>query len=164
MINIEYFLQIFDLPDFSCLTDGDNELDVLEDIRPFPKAAPRISTRQSRRKRKTSIVTDTPVKKRLEEEQMATLAKKIPSLRRRIIPGDRTTAKQKKTPKKVKGPAVRPNYAQNDENVLCIVCQESWLESVPNEKWVKCVKCPNWAHNKCVKKSRRYTCDDCFDV
>jgi hypothetical protein len=29
MINIEYLLQIFDLPNFSCLTEGDNELDVL---------------------------------------------------------------------------------------------------------------------------------------
>lgn len=130
----------------------------MENLRPFPKAAPRVTTRPGR-KRKTAILTDTPTKKRLEDEQMAALARKNPAPRRRLAGVEKTAEANK--PKSRKPAAISP---QTDENALCIVCQETWLESLPGEKWVKCVKCQNWAHNKCVSRSRRYTCDDCSDL
>lgn len=43
-----------------------------EELRPFPKAGPRKVGGAVRRKRKTAILTDTPVKRQLEEQKAAT--------------------------------------------------------------------------------------------
>ncbi|KAK9965103.1 hypothetical protein ABG768_004212 [Culter alburnus] len=39
-------------------------------IRPFPKAGPRKETGRGRKKRRSEILTDTPVKLALEEEEL----------------------------------------------------------------------------------------------
>lgn len=41
-----------------------------EEIRPFPKAAPRLGSRRNIRKRKCTIYTDTPEKENLLENKM----------------------------------------------------------------------------------------------
>ncbi|MBS0032908.1 MAG: hypothetical protein KFE23_02415 [Candidatus Baumannia cicadellinicola] len=49
------------------------------EVRPFPKAGPRKNTNrpaQNRQKRETAILTDTPVKRKLEEEKNKRAAKK----------------------------------------------------------------------------------------
>ena len=52
--------------------------------------------------------------------------------------------------------------AQNGlTEAFCIMCQESFSESRPGEKWVQCVKCMLWAHENCVTKSKRFLCFDC---
>lgn len=47
-----------------------------EQIRPYPKAPPRASTNRNNRKRSTAILTDTPVKQRLEQQVSERAAKK----------------------------------------------------------------------------------------
>jgi len=122
-------------------------------MRPYPKAGPRKGS-STGRKRTTAILTDTPVKAQLEKEKMATDAKKnkLAKVRRKLNP----------TP--VKKILPRPSSsAQNGltDSFFCIMCQESFSESRPGEKWVQCVKCLLWAHENCVTKSKRFLCFDC---
>ena len=48
-----------------------------ESVRPYPKAEARKTTRKGRKKRKSAILTDTPVKEALRIEQEAAKAKKL---------------------------------------------------------------------------------------
>lgn len=52
-----------------------------EDTRPFQKAAPRKESNKGRKKRKSAILTDTPVKSALEEEQRLAKDKKIKTMK-----------------------------------------------------------------------------------
>jgi hypothetical protein len=50
------------------------------DLRPFPKAAKRMNNRKSSKKRKSTILTDTPNKNEIEEDQQRRNAKKMKQL------------------------------------------------------------------------------------
>ena len=47
-----------------------------EEIRPFPKAQPKKTQKGGRKRRKSTILTDTPVKTALEEEANSAKTKK----------------------------------------------------------------------------------------
>ncbi len=47
-----------------------------EDVRPLPKAGPRKVSMKGRRKRKSAILTDTPIKRALEEEKCSKMSAK----------------------------------------------------------------------------------------
>jgi hypothetical protein len=72
MINIEYFLQNFDLPKFSCLTDGENELLLCWksfNLSQKLRQGFQLDNQVAKEKRQSSLKKT--VKQRLEEEQMA---------------------------------------------------------------------------------------------
>ena len=48
---------------------GDSGLPTPEDIRPYPEAGPRKPASKERKRRKLTILTDTPVKQQLEREK-----------------------------------------------------------------------------------------------
>ncbi|GBM68951.1 hypothetical protein AVEN_24357-1 [Araneus ventricosus] len=50
-----------------------------EDVRPFQKAGPRKSSYRGRKKRQTSILTDTPVKNALQIEKEKSIKRKLAS-------------------------------------------------------------------------------------
>jgi len=110
-----------------------------ESVRPFPKAGPRISKRTLKRKQ-TEILTDTPVKKALEEE-------------RERIKGRKASKKnvQKTTKKSGKVKASSKRNVQNDSDSkpvrqslnlsletrskdMCIVCKDIGQD---NELWYR---------------------------
>ena len=62
-----------------------------EAVRPFPKAEPRKNIQSARRKRHCAILTDTPVKRALEQEKEQQNIKKL---------GKKPTEKQTRKPKK----------------------------------------------------------------
>ena len=69
-----------------------------ERIRPFPKAAARTGQAKGRKRKKTEILTDTPVKEALEAEKAAALSKKTAALNKKTAAlSKKTAALSKKT-------------------------------------------------------------------
>nr|CAI5825311.1 unnamed protein product [Callosobruchus analis] len=93
-----------------------------EAVRPLPKAGPRKAT-QNRRKVKSAILTDTPVKNEIEKENRSakTLGK----------------AKNKKSKSKKEDSS---SDDEDDADCYCAVCIEPFSQSRPKESWVQCVE------------------------
>lgn len=149
-----------------------------EAIRPFPKASLR-SGKNKRRLRKSAILTDTPEKQALAEEQ---------SKKRKIYVGneeikkykgkgkgkEKQSAKMKINGKKtIKGKHAKRKILQSnsessededdDLEYYCLVCCDPYSNSRSGEEWVQCQDCKNWAHSRCGKNRGFliYTCPNC---
>nr|CAD7578883.1 unnamed protein product [Timema californicum] len=96
-----------------------------EAVRPLEKAGPRKETVRGPKKRKSAILTDTPIKMALFEEQEIT--------------------------KRKKEHHTFPIESENEnEDCLCIHCFGPYSNSKRGEDWVKCTKCERWAHADCI--------------
>jgi len=114
-----------------------------EAVIPFPKAGPRKQPLNKRKKRKATILTDSPEKAALAEEQ------------------SKKTKKNSKG-KKINKKKILRKSSSEDEEYYCIVCLEAYSDSLPGEKWIQCYKCRNWAHNKCKSGSGAiFICVNC---
>lgn len=110
-----------------------------EIVRPYPKAGSRKAANTNRRKRKSAILTDTPEKNALEEQQNKT-RKKV------IKPRKNIDNKRKSVCKKV----LQSSDESDDDDYSCLICCEGYSESLPGETWIQCQVCKGWAHTKCV--------------
>ncbi|KAG5881318.1 hypothetical protein JTB14_025703 [Gonioctena quinquepunctata] len=128
-----------------------------EVVRPFPKALPR-KTSNKRKSRKSAIHTDTPEKNTIQEEYDL---KKKKQIRRKL-----TELKDEQKPvQKSKNTKSRNYHDQSDSdegNCFYLVCLEPYGESRPGEKWVQCIQCSNWSHEKCTEQEVLYTCQNCL--
>ncbi|KAL1489913.1 hypothetical protein ABEB36_013839 [Hypothenemus hampei] len=146
-----------------------------EEVRPFPKAGLRQNLRKGRKKRQTAILTDSPVQKALKEEKEKSKEKKLPHKRKRI------EKKIKKNCRIKKSRGIRSNHespvastsravedssdseSEDKTDCECLICDESYCNSVSGEKWVQCTNCRRWAHEKCAGTSNKlvYRCINC---
>ena len=131
-----------------------------EHVRPFPKARPRKATNKGRKKRKTTILTDTPEKLLLEKEQSTkttTKHAKQPRARKQIIKPKPTKpcSKKRKPKERLK------ECSSDEEDVFCLVCVEPYSNSKPGEEWIQCVVCNRWSHKACAPEQLRYICQNC---
>lgn len=129
----------------------------LEILKPFPKAAERKLQQRGRKKRKSQILTDTPVKDALEEEKRVK-ENKTNSVKKQVF------GKQKKDSKKQanrKNTKTLNDDSSSDEETFCLICVESWSNSLPKEKWIQCTQCKMWAHEKCADSGLFYVCHNC---
>lgn len=130
-----------------------------EDIRPVPKASARKSQGKGRKRRKPTILTDTPNRNELNREQEETAKKKKLPLK------TQATAKRKLFPKK--GPCSRKNTTKeessssDEDETFCLMCCDTWTNSLPKEKWIQCIQCTKWAHEKCVDPRPLWVCINC---
>lgn len=124
-----------------------------EIVRPFPKAGPRKTLTTIRRKRKAAILTDTPEKNALEEEQNKA-SKKVKKPKKNI---------DKKRKKSVSKKILQSSETESDKDeYTCLVCSEVWSDSIPGEKWIECENCKEWAHKKCVQVTGlHFICINC---
>ncbi|KAI5718525.1 hypothetical protein M8J77_022569 [Diaphorina citri] len=132
-----------------------------EDIRPFPKAAPRTEAeieeraRKGKKRRSTQILTDTPIRDQLREEQKKRkdkLAKKNVLKKKELFP--------KKNKTKLQKIKVEEEEEDGDESCYCLVCWEKFGST--KEKWVQCIKCKKWAHELCTDGNIvYYKCENC---
>ena len=113
-------------------------------VRPLPKAPPRTKTPTGKRKRHSAVLTDTPEKKRLEEE------------RDRKQPKNKSQSKANSKTSKVKAPQ------KENREWFCLVCNESFSNSLPGEKWIMCASCQEWAHEECTMGLEKYICHHCM--
>lgn len=119
-----------------------------ESLRPFPKAGPRIATTKGRKKRKSAVLTDTPVKLELELEEAIRLSKRN---KKTQVPKGRRLGK-----------SVKKNLSSTTQEWLCTVCMGEYSKSKPGEEWIKCIKCDDWTHDACASKpSITFCCEKC---
>lgn len=120
-----------------------------ETVRPYPKAGPRKICTAGRRKRKAAILTDTPEKNALQVEQSKTV-KKVKK------PKVKIDKKKKRVSKKIL------QSSSDEDDYACLICCETYSESVPGEQWIQCQACKQWSHVKCVATAGlTYVCANC---
>ncbi|XP_049937955.1 uncharacterized protein LOC126412150 [Schistocerca serialis cubense] len=150
-----------------------------EEVRPFEKAEPRKSMEAGKRKRVSAIVTDTPVKKVLEEEQKGAKEKKAKALERKLkslfqkesrnngrMKLTKSTAIGLKRKKKPMEDDDDEDDDEEDEDSLCLRCLKPFSNSQPGAQWIQCTNCKCWAHQTCMRNEIRglfYECYNCAD-
>ena len=123
-----------------------------EDVRPFTKALPRKTNQRGKKRGRSMILTDTPVKNALEAEAAKRKTKVKGPTSRKVA---RTLA-----PKKQVKAAKRPKATEEDA-CQCLVCDEPFGNNRPGEKWVSCTDCGKWAHEDCTSGDLCYVCHNC---
>lgn len=133
-----------------------------EEIRPFPKAGQRKST-GGRKKGKTLILTNTPVKKQIELEAHMRSGK---SKYQKSMPKSKMCKED--TPKSIgKGKQIKKKKSKlideedSEDEWFCLVCCDSYANSASKEKWIQCYECKYWAHQKCTDGTAYYLCHNC---
>ncbi|KAG8268043.1 hypothetical protein J6590_036604 [Homalodisca vitripennis] len=102
-------------------------------ISPHEKLNQGKSQTKAGKKRSSAILIDTPVKKKLEEEKINAAAKK----------GN-----------------VKIDSSE-DDSCSCLVCGDAYEDSPPNEKWIQCTICREWAFGNCGRGTVFYVCENC---
>lgn len=135
-----------------------------ETLRPLPKAPPRKGNQTNRRKVKSAVLTDTPVKDELAAIEAARTAKK--KVKKLSFKETKTTKRSKPGTKIKKVKVVKKQRGNDDsaeeEESLCLCCLEPYSNSRAKEKWVQCLECSNWAHEACTSGELSYVCHNCF--
>ncbi len=90
------------------------------------------------------ILTDSPVRAVLEEEQNKRIQKKLPAPKKRLLTIENTA----------------PTASQNKDEE-CLVCGETFNSSLPGEVWVQCLFCQLWSHEACTEGAEHYICHNC---
>lgn len=116
------------------------------------RAGPRTERGKSniRRKRKSQVLTSTPVKNALIEEKSAR------SGQQKIKKPSATVSKSKKrrsqkTARKLALNDKRASREKEDEDYDCCICGEPYSNSRSGETWIQCMveTCDSWAHEQC---------------
>ncbi|CAK1553158.1 unnamed protein product, partial [Leptosia nina] len=141
----------------------------LSDIIELPVIPPKVSKRNIR-KRKSTILTSTPIKEQLEEKEnrKKTKAEESKEKQKKIINKEsqikRLKCSDKGPLKEVK--RVLKNFnnikefndpSQNtkkkgnkrNEDFFCIFCEDKYIDP-PVEDWIMCYVCGKWAHENCT--------------
>lgn len=133
------------------------------EIRPLPKAEARKTTQQNRRKRHSAILTDTPEKNSLlEQEEMRN--KKVDNKGKKKVTKNicgENEKVDKKGKKKLKKIICEEESDDENEECFCLICCEPFSNSKSKEKWVRCIQCKGWAHELCSDGSLLFTCIHC---
>ena len=132
-----------------------------EKVRPFPKAQQRKkTTRGGRKRKKTLILTDTPVKRALIEENIKASQKNKGKKRKRKSSTDK--------PLKHKEPEIRLSSLSESEDSeseddlnICLICCDNYKNSRPGEQWIQCISCGYWAHEECTPNEPLFVCQNC---
>ena len=109
-------------------------------VKRHPKAAPRNQRKKQTRRRKTTILTDTPEKQVAEKESQVRELKKRKKTH--------LVAERKLQPEKVTKPKrhIEMEFEPDNTDVLFLVCMEAYSNIKPGEQWIKCMDCRNWSH------------------
>lgn len=146
-----------------------------EHIRPLPKAGERKRSGKGRQPLKSSILTDSPVKERIEKETTERELKKLIKQEKAKMKlfkslsckqNEDSCKKQnvKETKKRAsskRGSQEVESDSEGDEETFCLVCLETYSTSKPGQDWIQCISCKNWAHISCGEDSPTYTCINC---
>ncbi|XP_047992573.1 PHD finger protein ALFIN-LIKE 3-like [Leguminivora glycinivorella] len=135
-----------------------------EIIRPLPKAPPRTMARNKRRVRKSAILTDTPEKNAIAEEQANKKQRIEKVTTSKKGKGKQTKAKTKAGKNTAKRRVLQEENEEDDDECYCLICCDSYSNSQPGEQWIQCSICKKWSHSKCVHDENcvTYTCPNCF--
>ncbi|XP_043212195.1 SH3 domain-containing protein C23A1.17-like [Amphibalanus amphitrite] len=126
---------------------------------------PARKSQRGRKKRSSMVLTDSPVKRMLEEEQAKKKPKTGKANSKESGAKKRTVKAQgKKTKKRVNKSASRCEaYDSDAEETFCLVCVEPYSNSRPGEQWIRCSACERWAHEACINSDGAglFVCQNC---
>jgi hypothetical protein len=137
-------------------------------IKPLPKAV-QNETKRKRKTQKSEILTSTPVKEALRNQKIKT-NQKVPKTKLHDERTNSTNNKKSKLTKSKIPTEMMFQYPQepvkkvdpNEENVPCLVCGDTYVNSKSGEPWIQCNMCQNWAHQLCADYNTGiYICDNC---
>ncbi|VEN49389.1 unnamed protein product [Callosobruchus maculatus] len=129
-----------------------------EVLRPLPKAPPRKGNQQNRRKIKSAVLTDTPVK---DEIAAIEAGRKVKSVKKRIFNEEKSKkGKAKKLNKK--NNKIDQEEEEDENECFCLCCLEPFSNSKSNEEWVQCIECKGWSHEACTGGELVYVCHNCL--
>lgn len=127
-----------------------------ESTRPFPIAPPRKLPAGGRRKRKSTIYTDTPEKEEIRKEsENKNQKKQAKNVKKNLSKKNKGKGKKSKQTKEL------TSSEDESDNCICLVCTESFEKSRPGENWVQCSGCKMWAHEACTPGDLNYLCHNC---
>ena len=138
-----------------------------EQIRPFPKAGARKRDANVKRKRVSRILTDTPEKQQIEQEQAERNAKK--RVRKAGSKPATSSLSHKKPSAKVgvKKSGKKMKKAEDEACKECGVIYGDANDKKLHEMWRCCIKCIRWFHDSCAQgcgildDGDVFTCGDC---
>lgn len=122
----------------------------LSDLRPLPKCQKRENKRKTQ---KSEVLTSTPVKEELRKQ--AQNSQKKSTVKRQISGSSQPPALiMPKKSKQISSP--------EESKVPCLLCGDTFGNSVSGEKWIQCNICQLWAHKLCTDyKTGVFICDNC---
>ena len=122
-------------------------------VHPFPKAQPRSNNKRKRlRKRKSEILTDTPVKTTIAQAKSSKKVRLLKNVQYNSFYKNSLPTRQKEK---------RKPTALVKQKWYCLVYMDSYSNSKSKEIRVQCFSCKNWAHEKWVSFSQSYVCHNC---
>ncbi|CAH1975097.1 unnamed protein product [Acanthoscelides obtectus] len=132
---------------------GNNRIKII-DIHIIPKCDKRKEPKTKRNQQKSEILTSTPIKEEIRENSKSKEC--VKSVRRKIQ--QETDSSKLKIPR----PPSPPKTAPDEEETPCLICDDSFENSIPGEHWIQCNFCEKWAHQKCTSyKTGIDICQDC---
>ncbi|KAJ0169944.1 hypothetical protein K1T71_014550 [Dendrolimus kikuchii] len=139
-------------------TSNDNKFLNMEKIRPLPKALPRAAVSNRKRTRKSAILTDTPEKLALENEETLKKSKKKTTVNKNSTSAvDKGKGKGKKTQKNTRNQVkkikkkILQDDSYSDDEWFCLICGLSYTSDTSGVDWIQCMSCKDWAHATCIK-------------
>nr|XP_012563279.1 unnamed protein product [Hydra vulgaris] len=129
-----------------------NTLNV-ESIRPYPSAKARLEkTKGARKKLSSSILTDTPIKEALRNQQLQKSRKKSSNsktLKFPLMTYNNDEADDILVERNDNGVKDSLNFCGGitSNYDLCAICEEMGRD---NEVWYRCRQCASWAHKACT--------------
>ena len=121
-----------------------------EHVRPFPKACPRKGIRRGRKPGRSRVLTDSPEKNAIIQEQQKKSCKRKGGAKTSSVARALVVSKKAK-----------PAPVNDDDSCPCLLCGEPFRNSLPGEKWVHCTACKMWAHENCTSGDKCFVCDHC---
>lgn len=125
------------------------------EIRPLPKPSPN-KTNRKRKCQRAEVLTSSPFINMQAEKEAKKKRVNTKAVAKKNLKDLPTSSKTGKTRKQ------RVSKKKNEKAFFCLVCGGPY-EDPPEEDWIECGDCHEWAHETCTNYSGRgsYFCDLC---
>ncbi|KAL8585211.1 hypothetical protein ACOMHN_013226 [Nucella lapillus] len=131
-------------------------------ISPLPKLT--VTKRKNLASSKSHVLTSSPYKLDLEQKKKKNNKSSDRTGKAKSQPQKRCKPTTSYRGEKAKKSQRKDSSSSEDSDPFCIVCCERYSASKSREKWIACVVCDQWAHEKCTSSDGfTYICHHCDD-
>ena len=115
----------------------------------------------------SDILTDSPYKNTLSSKKnKSNTAKDSTKKINKSLSSKATSDSEKNSRYRSKNKKINKRHdeyeSENESDPFCLVCVERFSTRRGGEKWIRCVACKGWAHQKCTPNNGlHYVCHHC---